>query len=70
MLAQLIGIENKDDQLQYFNGAIYGGAGVYLEGGGGDNVQAIRFDLNTVDDLETMGGKGQSLTRTDYAISR
>ena len=31
-------------------------------------VQAIRHDPNTLNDLETMDGKGQTLVRTGFAV--
>ncbi len=54
---------------QYINGAIYGGGGIYVRSS--DNPvakQAIRYDPNTVDKLQTMNGKGQVLMRTGFAI--
>ena len=64
-----IEIENKDKKLQYFNGAIYGGGGVYLQGSDlPPGKQAIRYDPSTVDRLTTQDDKGAVFTRTGFAI--
>ncbi len=54
-------IENKDGQLQYFNGAVMGGGGVYIEGNAVAGNTVINFDPTTIDLLATQGGKGQGL---------
>ncbi len=56
-----IEIENKSGGLQYFNGAILGGGGVYIEGNGSSGNTVINFDAATIDLLATQGGKGQGL---------
>jgi hypothetical protein len=66
-----IEIENKTSgNIQYFNGAIYGGGGVYLEGNASAGFTAIRYDSNTVDGIRTLDGKGQVLTRIGFAIEK
>lgn len=62
-------IENKASLLHYFNGAIFGGGGIFLESKAG-GVQAIRFDPNTINELGTMANKGKRLTTTGSAIER
>ncbi len=56
-----IEIENKEGQLQYFNGAILGGAGIFIEGDKSSGNTVIKFDPTTIDLLATQGGKGQGL---------
>ncbi len=56
-----IEIENKFGNLQYFNGSIMGGGGVYIEGNASSGNTVIRFDANTIDLLATTGGKGMGL---------
>ncbi len=56
-----IEIENKDGQLQYFNGAILGGGGIFIEGNDTAGNTVINFDPTTIDLLATQGGKGQGL---------
>ncbi|MEE8105909.1 MAG: hypothetical protein V3T86_10280, partial [Planctomycetota bacterium] len=56
-----IEIENKDGELQYFNGSIMGGAGVYIEGNDTSGNTVINFDPSTIDMLATTGGKGMGL---------
>ncbi len=56
-----IEIENKNGGLQYFNGAILGGGGVYIEGNGSSGNTVINFDPATVDLLPTQGSKGKGL---------
>jgi hypothetical protein len=64
-----IEIENKKANLQFFNGAIYGGGGVYIEGSKkAPGIQAIRFDSGTVDNLALQEGKGGALARIGFAI--
>ncbi len=64
-----IEIENKTGVLQYFNGAIFGGGGIYFEAhASGQGDIAVRHDKNTTDRLAVMGNKGQGLVRTGYAI--
>ena len=64
-----IEIENHGINVQYFNGAIYGGGGVYFDGRGNPlAIQAIRFDPETTDQLQTTGGMAQALVRTGFAI--
>lgn len=47
-----IEIENNKDQLQYFNGIVIGGAGIYLKGSE-DEPQVFAFDPSVVDALAT-----------------
>ncbi len=64
-----IEIENKQANLQYFNGAIYGGGGVYLQGSNKDDgIQVIRYDPETVDRLALQEGVGVSISRIGFAI--
>lgn len=65
-----IEIENKfPNQLQYINGSVFGGSGVYIEGATTPTSQtAIRFDHSVMDTLETKDDRGVVLTRTGYAI--
>jgi hypothetical protein len=64
-----IEIENKKANLQYFNGAIYGGGGVYLQGSKEESgVQAIRFDSSTVDKLALQDDVAGTLSRIGFAI--
>jgi hypothetical protein len=65
-----IEIENKAGNVQFVNGAVIGGGGIYLEGHDSAGVTAIRYDYNTIDQLETMGNKGQTLIRQSFAIVR
>ena len=58
---------NSSSCIQYFNGAIYVGGGICVEGEE-DAVQAFRYDPNCVNRLQTKNGKGESLVRTGYAI--
>jgi hypothetical protein len=64
-----IEIENKTGGLQYFNGCIIGGAGIYFEGNS-TGMQAIKFDPAAVDMLETYGNNGKTLQRTGFTILR
>lgn len=66
-----IEIENKTaGNVQYFNGAIYGGGGVYLEGNSSSGYTAIRYDSNTMDGIRTLDGKGLILARIGMAIGK
>lgn len=56
-----IEIENKDGSLQYFNGSVMGGAGVYIEGNDSNGNTVVHFDPSTIDMLATAGGKGMGL---------
>ncbi len=58
---------NSSSCIQYFNGAIYTGGGICVQGQQ-NGVQAFRYDPNCVNRLQTKNGKGESLTRTGYAI--
>jgi hypothetical protein len=63
-------IENKTSgNIQYFNGAIYAGGGIFLEGNS-SGYQAVRYDGNAVDSLTTLNNKGQKLTRIGFAIEK
>jgi hypothetical protein len=55
-------IENKaDNQIQYFNGSLIGGGGIYIE-----NIKSsktiVTYDPNALDKLATSSGKGKRLT--------
>ncbi|MFQ5505536.1 MAG: hypothetical protein ACE5F1_12165, partial [Planctomycetota bacterium] len=64
-----IEIENKDGSVQYFNGAIIGGAGVFVEGdSGGGGFQAIRYDGGAIQNLETLNNAGKVMARTGFAV--
>jgi len=66
-----IEIENKDGNLQYFNGAVFGGGGVFLEAyKGGDGTIAIRHDRQTIDELPLFDQSAAKLTRVGYAITQ
>jgi len=54
-------LENKSGGLQYYNGSILGGTGVYIEGNASAGSTVINFDGNTIDKLATQGGKGLGL---------
>ncbi|MFQ5844011.1 MAG: hypothetical protein ACE5JG_03395, partial [Planctomycetota bacterium] len=56
-----IEIENKDGQLQYFNGAILGGAGILVQGHAGAGSTVVNFDAATINLLATQAGKGRGL---------
>ncbi|MFQ5504899.1 MAG: hypothetical protein ACE5F1_08910, partial [Planctomycetota bacterium] len=58
-----IEIENKNpSQLQYVNGAIFAGSGVYLEANGSPNSQqAFRFDTNVMDTIKTRQATAREL---------
>lgn len=65
-----IEIEMKDsNKVQYINGSIFGGGGIYFQGKSG-STQAIRYDPNTVDKLTTMQNKAQVLTRIGYSVEQ
>jgi len=65
-----IEIENKGPSLQYFNGIIVGGAGVYLEGktGGAGDAQVFVYDHATVNALPTYRNRAKVPVRTAYLI--
>jgi len=56
-----IEIENKEGNLQYFNGAILGGAGVLLQGNDSAGSIVVKFDRSTINRLATQNAKGQGL---------
>jgi len=54
-------IENKSDgQTQYFNGALIGGGGIYVENGRAA-TSIVSYDPNAVGNLATAGGRGKSV---------
>ena len=54
-------IENKQDgQTQYFNGALIGGGGIYVENGRAAN-SIVTYDPKAVGNLATAGGRGKSV---------
>ena len=64
-------IENHEGAIQYVNGAIFGGGGIFLKAhDGGLGVIAIRQDPNTMDKLAVMNSKGKGLIRIGFAIER
>jgi hypothetical protein len=56
-----IEIENKEGNLQYFNGAIMGGAGVLIEGDSDKGATVVKFDRSTINNLATKNSKGMGL---------
>jgi hypothetical protein len=62
-----IEIENKSNQRMYFNGAVFSGAGIYLEGTAG-HPQVFRYDPNTIDQLAVRAGIGTGLVATGFTI--
>lgn len=56
-----IEIENKNGELQYFQGAVLGGAGIYIEGHDTQGNTIISFDRDTINKLATHGGRGRGL---------
>jgi len=66
-----IEIENKSGNVQYFNGAIIGGSGVYVEGNSSSGFTAIKQDfVNAVANLETKNDMGKVLTQTGFMVIR
>ena len=64
-----IEIENKGPSLQYFNGIIIGGAGVYLDGATGSGAaQVFVYDRTTVNALPTYQNRAKVPKRTGYLI--
>ena len=64
-------IENKTNGLQYFNGSIISGGGIYFEGGSGTGAgQIVNFDEATVDRLATFDLRGQSPSIVSYAVGQ
>ncbi len=54
-------IENKQDgQTQYFNGALIGGGGIYVENGRAAN-SIVTYNPKAVGNLATAGGRGKSV---------
>ena len=71
--ASFLEIENKtNNATQYFNGAIFSGGGLWMDGGNvAGNNTIVNFDTNTVDELETLSASGQQeLVRTGYAVGK
>ena len=62
-----IEIENKDDNLQYFNGTVLGGRGIYLQGNK-DGPQVFVYDASSVDTLPTLGDAGTEPAISGYMI--
>jgi len=66
-----IEIENKNANVMYINGALFGGGGVYLQAhGSGDGVIAIHHDPNTTDRLALFDNTAALLERIGYTIVR
>jgi hypothetical protein len=63
-----IEIENKGARLQFFNGGVFGGGGVYFEGNGTSGVTVVSFDPNTIDQLATQDAKGQGLRLLNWRV--
>ncbi len=64
-----IEIENKNSALQYFNGIIIGGAGVFLEGKSGTgSAQVFVYDNAAVNALPTYKNRAKTPTRTGLLI--
>ena len=58
-------IENKlPNQTQYFNGAIIGGGGIYVQNEQSSARTLITYDPNTINKLATMNNKGKSMMTT------
>jgi hypothetical protein len=54
-------IENKQSgQTQYFNGALIGGGGIYVENGQ-HATSIVRYDQNALDRLATSGTRGKTM---------
>jgi hypothetical protein len=56
--------------LQYINGSVIGGGGVYIQADCGAGMVVIRHDRNATDRLAVSGGKGRELRRLGYTIVR
>ena len=55
-------IENKNSgTIQYFNGSLIGGGGVYLDNGNKGSQTVVAFDPNALDRLATSGSKGKTV---------
>ncbi len=64
-----IEIENKNAVLQYFNGIILGGAGIYLEGAtGAGAAQVFVYDPMAVNELATFEQRAKSPVLSGYLI--
>jgi len=66
----LIEIENKAGKIQYINGEVYAGGGVYIEGHASTGFTVIKFDENSVMNLVTQDSKARELVRTGFVILR
>jgi len=65
-----IEIENLANNLQYFNGAILGGSGIYILGKVADNTaQVFIYDASAVDALPTPDGSRTVPAISNYVIS-
>ena len=63
-----IELENKFGGIQYYNGAILGGAGVFVEGNKDNGYTVINFDRNTINKLATQGAKGKGLQLIGWRV--
>ena len=55
-------IENKGSgTIQFFNGSLIGGGGVYLDNGNKGSQTVVAFDPNALDKLATSGSKGKTV---------
>ncbi|HEX6811393.1 MAG TPA: hypothetical protein VF384_07210 [Planctomycetota bacterium] len=62
-------VENKTSgQVQYVNGIVIGGAGIYVEGNGNHGNQGFKFAKDCIDQLETYRSRGKVLVRTRFTI--
>ena len=64
-----IEIENKSDNLQYFNGTVLGGQGIYIQGNDDDDAaQVFVYDPAAVNTLPTLGEAASKPAITGYMI--
>jgi len=63
-----IELENKYGGIQYYNGAILGGGGVFVEGNGSSGSTVINFDRNTINKLATQSAKGKGLQLIGWRV--
>jgi len=66
-----IELENKTSgNVQYINGIVIGGAGVYVEGNSSAGYQGFKFSPDMIDQLQTYQNRFKTLVRTRFTILR